>query len=818
MNKSINTSRERYIDLPISGMTCASCVQRVQNGLGKIEGVHEASVNLATEKASIKFDGQTSTLTNIITSVRDLGYDVPLEHASYTVQGMTCASCVTRVEKLLRQVPGVIQASVNLASEKATIECAPGQVSVSQLKHAVNEGGYTLVIDYAMTNRDRKQDIHEEEYKKLRRDFLLALILTIPVVFISMFGMSEWVPGVSKFLIHLMPHPVMNYVLFALTLPVVVVSGRRFFIGFYKTMKQLTADMNTLVAVGTSAAFIFSTMITFFPYSFGGNNYSSDVYFDTAAVIITLILMGRLLEARAKGRTSEAIRKLMDLRPAMAHRVVNDKENDVLVEDVVVGDILLVKPGEKIPVDGELIEGYAVIDESMISGESVPVEKSQGATLIGSTLNKTGSFKMRATKVGEGTVLAHIIRMVEQAQGSKAPVQRLADKIASVFVPSVISVAILTFVVWYFVIPGTLFASALIHFVAVLIIACPCALGLATPTAIMVGTGNGAERGIFIKGGEILERVRSITTIVMDKTGTITIGKPVVTEVIAVNEYSKDDVIQFAASVERHSEHPFGIAIKHFAGQKNIPLFEPNTFMTFPGRGVNAVIDEHAVIVGNEVMMHDWSVSLKENTETERCASEGKTVMYVAIDGSLAGVIAVADAIRPTSLQAVQELQQSGIEVVMMTGDNKLAAQTIAHQAGITTVFAEVLPDQKLEKIIELQNQGKIVAMVGDGINDAPALAQADIGIAIGTGTDIANEAADITLMRADLGDVVSAIKLSRQTIRTISQNLFWAFFYNVIGIPLAAFGFLNPMIAAAAMAFSSVSVVSNSLRLRRQL
>lgn len=812
----MSSSSQTRLDFPIQGITCASCVQRLQRGLSKIEGVSQASVNLATERASIDFDSSRVSPGQFVDTVRDLGYEVVLQKVTLPVRGMTCASCVSRVEKSLRAVCGVVNAGVNLATEAATITFIPSHTMLVQLQNAVDKAGYTLVVDGSIGDlADREHSLRESAYKKLQMEFLVALLLTAPVTIISMFGMNRWVPGVSDFIVRVIPHTIMNPVLFFLTIPVLFWSGRRFFVGFYKTLKHFTADMNTLIAVGASAAFAYSAIATFWPEVLGYDTGHADVYFDTTAVIITLILLGKLLEARAKGRTSEAIRALMSLRAKTARVLRGGNTYDIPVEDVNIDDFVIVRPGEKIPVDGKLTEGYSFVDESMITGESLPVEKTKGSTVIGATINTTGSFTFKAVSIGKDTMLAHIVRMVEDAQGSKAPVQRLADKIAAVFVPTVIGIAVLTFIGWIVFGPPPSAACALINFVAVLIIACPCALGLATPTAIMVGTGNGAEHGVLIKGGESLEIAHRITTVVLDKTGTITNGTPKVTDCISINNIPLNDLLQLAASAEQRSEHPLGDSIVRYARDKEIILLEPESFFSVTGQGVTATVAGKNVAVGNPSLMKNWSVKIDHQNILERISSEGKTAVCVGVDGHLAGIIAVADTVKPSSRDAIRALKELGLEVIMVTGDNRRTAKTIAAQVGVDAVFAEILPEVKAEQIKKLQSQGKIVAMVGDGINDAPALAQADIGIAIGTGTDVAMETADVTLPGGDLHGVVTAIALSKRTMSVIKQNLFWAFIYNIVGIPLAALGMLNPMIAATAMAFSSVSVVSNSLRLR---
>ncbi len=726
---------------------------------------------------------------------------------------MTCASCVLRVENSLKKVPGVINATVNLATERATVEFDAQQTGIHAFAKAVESAGYTLLPEPAARDaREHENAEREASYRALRNKFIVSAVLTAPVMALSMLSMTTWVPWR-----HAMPMDTLNKILFLLTTPVLFWAGQQFFTGFWRTLKHFTADMNTLIAVGTSAAYGYSTVATLFPKFFASADKMPEVYFDTTATIITLILLGRLLEARAKSRTSEAIKKLMGLQAKTARLVRNGDELDIPVEDVQIGDHVVVRPGEKIPVDGEIIEGHSSVNESMLTGESLPVEKQRGEKVIGGTINKTGSFTFRATNVGQGTVLAQIVRLVQEAQGSKAPIQRLADQIASVFVPIVIAIAALTFIGWYFFAPDGTLAHALINFVAVLIIACPCALGLATPTAIMVGTGVGAEHGVLIKGGETLERGHQLTTIVLDKTGTITKGAPEVTDLVVLNGFTQKDILRIAASVENKSEHPLGAALVEYARTNEIVLTTPANFNSIAGQGVIAVIDEHLVAIGNQKLMGDQKVELHAGEEVlQKLTQAGKTQVLMAIDGKLAAIFGVADAVKANSATAIHELHSLGLEVVMITGDNRRTAEAIAKQVGVDHVLAEVLPQDKANHVKRLQGQNKIVAMVGDGINDAPALAQADVGIAMSNGTDVAMEAADITLLHGDLAGVATAIAVSKQTIRVIKQNLFWAFVYNVVGIPLAAFGMLNPMLAAAAMAFSSVSVVSNSLRLKR--
>lgn len=731
------------------------------------------------------------------------------------VEGMTCASCVLRVEKALAKVDGVTAASVNLATEKATVGYDPLKVSLGQLQEAVSASGYRLRlperVDRESHNAAPPADDKSRQLRTLRNDLLVSAVLTVPVVVLSMLSMSmsyeQWSPFSTD---------TTNKILLLLTTPVLLYGGRRFFAGFWATARHLTADMNTLVAVGTGAAYAYSAAAVLFPQLVLSSGLPAHVYFDTAAIIITLILLGRLLEARAKERASDSIRQLLDLQPRTARVRRNGADLDIPVADVVGGDVVIVRPGERLPVDGVVVSGVTSVDESMVTGESLPVEKKSGDRVVGGTINKHGSVEMRATAVGNETMLAHIVRMVELAQGSKARVQTLADTIASVFVPIVIGIALLTFAVWFLII-GADFSLSMTHFIAVLIIACPCALGLATPTAVMVGTGVGATHGILIKDARSLERSRSIETIVLDKTGTITEGKPFVTDVVPAEGLREEEVLGLAASLEARSEHPLAVAVVDHARRLAIPSSVVETFEALPGAGVAGVVDGRRLAVGNEAMMREMNITVGPlDADIERFSSQGKSTMCVAVDGTIAGLIAIADKVKPTAADAVRGLKNLGLEVVMLTGDNHRAAAAIAAETGIDRFVAGVLPAQKADQIRAVQREKKTVAMVGDGVNDAPALAQADVGIALGTGTDIAMETADITLMNGDLRSLLFALQLSNRTMRTIRQNLFWAFFYNVIAIPLAAFGMLSPVIAAAAMAFSSVSVVTNSLRLKR--
>lgn len=739
-----------------------------------------------------------------------------LQRADFAVAGMSCASCVARIEKALLASPGVLQAAVNLATARARVDYLPNETNRRDLAKVIESTGYKVVEAGAgPAAEDAERLLREKEYKTLRTKVVAGAALGV-VIFLG--SMRHWFPWV--------PHFMQNFfVLWALATPVQFVLGLQFYRGAWGALRHRTADMNTLVAVGTSAAYFFSVAATLFPSFFHGAGVMPEVYFDTSALIVFLILFGRMLEARAKGRTSEAIKKLMGLRPKTARVIRDGGEFDIPVEDVGVGDVILVRPGEKVPVDGVVTEGRSAVDESMISGESLPVEKKPGDEAIGATINKAGSFRFRATKVGKDTALAQIIRLVEAAQGSKAPIQRLADVIASYFVPAVIGIAVFTFAVWYAFGPTPRLTFALLNFVAVMIIACPCALGLATPTAIMVGTGSGAEHGILVKGGESLETAHKVDTIVFDKTGTLTKGEPRVTDIAAAASFPDRDVLFYAASAEKASEHPLGEAVVKMAVERGVALEDPKDFQALEGLGISATIGGRPVLIGSARIMTERGVDIGGlATKAEAFSGEGKTAVFVAVEGRAAGVLAIADTLKQSAVPALRRLKALGLELVMLTGDNRRTAEAIAAQAGITTVVPEVLPQDKVNEVRRLQALGKKVAMVGDGINDAPALAQADVGIAIGTGTDVAMEASDITLIKGDLGGVASAIELSRRTIRTIKQNLFWAFIYNTVGIPVAAgvlYPFfhvlLSPIIASVAMAFSSVSVVSNSLRLRNK-
>ncbi|MCL9634350.1 heavy metal translocating P-type ATPase [Bacillus zanthoxyli] len=788
-------------------MTCAACSNRIEKGLKKIEGVKEANVNLALERSTIIFDPSKTSPQAFEEKIEKLGYGVVSEKAEFAITGMTCAACSTRIEKGLNKLEGVTKASVNLALETASVEYSPSQIDPQDITHRVEKLGYGAKLK--SEEKEEEQSYREKELSKQKGKFWFSFILSVLLLWamVSHFTFTSFIP---------LPHMLMNpWVQLALATPVQFVVGKQFYIGAFKALRNKSANMDVLVALGTSAAYFYSLYSSL--KSLGSSAHTTQLYYETSAILITLILLGKLFEANAKGRSSEAIKKMMGLQAKTAVVVRDGAEIEIPVEEVQKGEVIFIKPGEKVPVDGEIIEGQSALDESMLTGESVPVDKSIGDKVIGATLNKNGFLKIKATNVGKETALAQIIKVVEEAQGSKAPIQRLADYISGIFVPIVVGIALLTFFVWYiWIVPGE-FAPALEKLIAVLVIACPCALGLATPTSIMAGSGRAAEFGILFKGGEHLEATHKIDTILLDKTGTVTNGTPELTDVRIAQGYEENELLQLVASAERLSEHPLAQALVAGIKNKGIEIQDPLSFEAIPGHGVRATVQERELLVGTRKLMNQHKVNidaaLEEMTNLER---EGKTAMLVALDGKYAGMLAVADTIKETSKEAVSRLKEMGLEVMMITGDNRQTAQAIAVQAGIEHVIAEVLPEGKAEEVKKLQQQGKKVAMVGDGINDAPALALADIGMAIGTGTDVAMEAADITLMRGDLMSIADAIEMSRKTISNIKQNLFWAMGYNTLGIPIAAVGLLAPWVAGAAMAFSSVSVVLNALRLQR--
>jgi P-type Cu+ transporter len=817
------------VELPITGMTCAACARHIEQNLASTPGVGHASVNFATSRATVSYDPHQTNIRALMESVRQAGYDTAgTAQAVFVVHDSARpAGSPKPLEDRLKKLPGVVNASFNLSNMNVRVEYLPSKADLRTIRRAIEELGYSVNQPSELQDEqveDWEAASRQAEYQELRRKFWVAAALSLPVLVIAM------AHGKIAFL----DFPGVNWLQLALTTPVVLYSGSQFYRGAWIAFRHRFADMNTLIAVGTGAAFVYSVAATIAPGFFETNiahrgmkgmSETAPVYFEAAGVIITLILLGRLLESRAKGRTSDAIRKLVGLQPKRARVTRDGKELDIPIGDVIVGDVVIVRPGEKIPVDGSVLSGGSAVDESMLTGESIPIEKNPGDEVFGATINKTGSFQFRATKVGKDTVLQQIVRMVQDAQGSRAPIARAADVISGIFTPVVICVAIATFVIWFVASPADIRLSmAVVNFVSVLIIACPCALGLATPTAIMVGTGRGAENGILIKGGETLERAHKLQTIVLDKTGTITKGEPEVIDVIPVNGMTENELLKLIASSERASEHPLGEAIVREAKKRQIQLQEVASFKAVPGQGIEAKVEGHELLVGNQRIMNQRGIPLQDlEIRAAALAAEGKTSVFAAVDGSLAGLVSVADQVKPESAEAIEKLKSSGLEVVMITGDNRRTAEAVATRVGINRVLAEVLPEGKAQEIRRLQSENRVVGMVGDGINDAPALAQADVGIAIGTGTDVAIEASDITLIKGDLRGVPSAISLSRATMRTIKLNLFWAFIYNIIGIPIAAGllypltgWLLSPIIASAAMSFSSVSVVLNSLRLRR--
>ncbi|WP_420643277.1 heavy metal translocating P-type ATPase [Candidatus Leptofilum sp.] len=836
-------STEKQITLPVLGMTCANCVASVERNSKRVEGVTNAIVNYANEKVTFSYDpavvkGQEVT-TAVIERVKRAGYEIPTAELELPLLGMTCANCAANIERALNKVDGVLSASVNYASEKAAVSYAPGTVSRAEMVAAVRRAGYDVVESASDDDlEDAEAAAREAEIQHQKTRLLVGVIFSLPLFLFSMsrdFGLiGHWAHATW-----------VNWLFLVLATPVQFYVGWDYYVGAYKSLRNGSANMDVLVAMGSSVAYFYSVAILLAQTFWNSTALGDHVYFETSAVIITLIVLGKLLEARAKGRTSEAIKQLMGLQAKTARVVRQGQELDIPIAEVVQGDVVIVRPGEKIPVDGVVVDGRSAVDESMLTGESLPVSKEPGDELIGATLNKQGLLKFEATKVGKETALAQIIKLVEQAQGSKAPIQRVVDQVAAYFVPFVIGVAILTFVIWLFSDAG--FVPALIRLTAVLVIACPCAMGLATPTSIMVGMGKGAEKGILFKSSTALEQVQKLNAIVLDKTGTITRGEPTVTDIVISNQYSvigeqsvatdslitdnrsTDHWLQLAASAERGSEHPLGEAIVRAAQEKGLPLDEPTNFSGIAGHGVAAEVNGRSVLLGNLRLMQREGVHLNGlEAKAQALQDEAKTAMWLAVDGQASAVIGVADIIKEGSKEAVEAMKARGLTVVMMTGDNQATANAIAAEVGIDRVFAEVLPGDKVSYVKQLQEEGYSVGMVGDGINDAPALAQADVGLAIGTGTDVAMETADVTLMRGDLRSVPQAIHLSKATMRNIRENLVWAFGYNTVLIPVAAgilapFAWapdflkqLHPILAAGAMAFSSISVVTNALRLRR--
>ncbi|SDU89748.1 heavy metal translocating P-type ATPase [Pseudomonas mucidolens] len=809
------------LSLPVEGMTCASCVGRVERALKAVPGVYKAAVNLATERADVTFTGVTDPQA-VVHAIERAGYSVREETSHLAIEGMTCASCVGRVEKALAKIPGVLEANVNLATERARVRHLAGVVCVADLEVAVKKAGYTARHLSAEAPNEGDQDTarRDDEARALQRSMWVAAILTLPVFVLEM-G-SHLIPALHHWVMDVIGQQMNWYVQFALASLVLFGPGLRFFRKGVPALLRGAPDMNSLVSVGTAAAYGYSLVATFVPDMLPQG--TAHVYFEAAAVIVTLILLGRTLEAGAKGRTSQAIKRLVGLQAKTARVERNGATLEIALDQVTTGDVVLVRPGEKVPLDGELIEGASYVDESMISGEPVPVSKEVGAEVVGGTLNKTGAFSFRVTKVGANTVLAQIIRLVEQAQGSKLPIQALVDKVTMWFVPVVMAAAMATFLVWLIVGPAPALSFALVNAVAVLIIACPCAMGLATPTSIMVGTGRAAELGVLFRKGEALQALRDVTVIALDKTGTLTKGRPELTDLVPAEGFEYDEVLALVAAVETRSEHPIGEAIVLAARDKGIMLAPVEAFAATPGFGVSATVGGRTVAVGADRFMTQLGLDVMRFQSTaQHLGEQGKSPLYAAIDGRLAAVIAVADPIKPTTPEAIKALHALGLKVAMITGDNAATAAAIAKQLGIDEVAAEVLPDGKVAALKQLRSHGARVAFVGDGINDAPALAEADVGLAIGTGTDVAIEAADVVLMSGDLRGVPNAIALSQATIRNIQQNLFWAFAYNAVLIPVAAGALypvngtlLSPIFAAAAMALSSIFVLGNALRLKR--